>query len=116
MISSRYIVEKEIKKIIKRVNAEEALLAAKNGNVALNYIRNFHPHSIRHTFATRCAERGVDVKVAQKILGHSNITITMQIYQHVSDSRMTEELKKLASVDDYNKTNQSVVVSSKSHF
>ena len=60
---------------------------------------NFHPHSIRHSFATRCAEKGVDVKVAYKLLGHSSITITMEIYQHVTDRLKSDEIKKLGKSD-----------------
>ena len=37
-------------------------------------------HAFRHTFATNCYYRNVDVKVLQKILGHSDIGVTMNIY------------------------------------
>lgn len=41
-------------------------------------------HSLRHTFATRCAEANVPLKVLQVILGHANIQTTMNIYVHVT--------------------------------
>jgi integrase len=41
-------------------------------------------HALRHTFATRCIELGMDVKSLSEILGHSNVTITMNRYVHPS--------------------------------
>lgn len=39
-------------------------------------------HSLRHTFATRCIECGCDYKSLSEILGHSNVSITMNLYVH----------------------------------
>lgn len=39
-------------------------------------------HAIRHTFATRALELGVDIKTISDILGHSNVTITLNTYAH----------------------------------
>lgn len=39
-------------------------------------------HTIRHTFATRSLELGVDIKTLSEILGHSNVSITLNIYAH----------------------------------
>ena len=39
-------------------------------------------HSLRHTFATRALEVGVDVKTLSEILGHKNANITLQRYAH----------------------------------
>lgn len=52
-------------------------------------------HSLRHTFATRCIEKGVQPKTLQKILGHSSIQITMDLYVHVTDDHMINELEKM---------------------
>ena len=52
-------------------------------------------HSLRHTFATRCIEKGVQPKTLQKILGHSSIQVTMDLYVHVTDDHMSEEIKKM---------------------
>lgn len=40
-------------------------------------------HNLRHTYATRLFERGVNPKTVQKLLGHSKLTITMDTYTHV---------------------------------
>ena len=39
-------------------------------------------HAIRHTFATRALELGIDIKTLSEILGHSNVSITLNIYAH----------------------------------
>lgn len=62
-------------------------------------------HAIRHTFATRALELGVDIKTLSEILGHSSVSITLNIYAH---SLM--EHKKIA-IDKFNSmyiTNMSV--------
>ncbi len=40
-------------------------------------------HALRHTFATRALEKNVDFKTLSVILGHANVTTTMNLYQHV---------------------------------
>lgn len=39
-------------------------------------------HAIRHTFATRALELGVDIKTLSEILGHANVSTTLNIYAH----------------------------------
>ena len=50
----------------------------------------FCMHALRHTFATRCVERGVPPKTLQKILGHAHISTTMDLYVHVSDDSLAK--------------------------
>jgi integrase len=45
----------------------------------------FTIHSLRHTFATTLAEKGVHPSTAQKMLGHSDIRMTLAIYTHATD-------------------------------
>lgn len=52
-------------------------------------------HSLRHTFATRCIEKGVQPKTLQKMLGHSTIQVTMDLYVHVTDEYLENEVKKM---------------------
>lgn len=54
----------------------------------------FDYHSLRHTHATMLAELGVSPKYVQHRLGHKNIQVTMNIYQHLTD-KMSEEGAKL---------------------
>jgi len=46
----------------------------------------FTSHSLRHTFATTLAAKGVHPSTAQKMLGHSDIRMTLAIYTHATDS------------------------------
>ncbi len=55
------------------------------------------PHTLRHNYATMCYEQGVDAYTAMRLLGHSSIKTTMDIYTHLSDA----QLQKIAvTVDD----------------
>ena len=61
-------------------------------------IPHFTAHVLRHTYCTNMAENGCDVKVLQSIMGHKNIAITMQIYNHSSKRRILKESKRIGSV------------------
>lgn len=52
-------------------------------------------HILRHTFATRCIEAGMQPKTLQKILGHSNISMTMDLYVHVTEDQKQKEIKEI---------------------
>lgn len=62
------------------------------------HIKSVNYHALRHTFATRCIEYGVDVKTLSEILGHSNVSITLNTYVHSSMDRKREQLEKLSYV------------------
>lgn len=57
--------------------------------VSINY------HALRHTFATRCIEAGVDVKSLSEILGHANVSITLNTYVHSSIDMKRTQLEKM---------------------
>ena len=73
---------------------EKEAVAAVQENRVPNPVRDFHPHTLRHTFATRCFENKMEPKVVQALMGHSSISITLNIYTHVLDNKMNEEIKK----------------------
>lgn len=50
-------------------------------------------HVLRHTFCTRLIRSGVNIKVAQYILGHSNVGVTLNIYSHVKFDDTVSNLK-----------------------
>ena len=45
----------------------------------------FTIHSLRHTFATALAEKGVHPSIAQKMLSHSDVRMTLSIYTHATE-------------------------------
>lgn len=51
---------------------------------------------LRHTFATRCIEGGMMPKTLLKILGHSNIGITMNLYVHITEDEKHKEIDLVA--------------------
>lgn len=55
-------------------------------------------HALRHTFATRCVEAGVDVKSLSEILGHANVSITLNTYVHSSMEMKRNQLEKLTTL------------------
>jgi integrase len=59
-------------------------------------IPHFSMHVLRHTFATRCIEGGMKPKTLQKILGHSNIGITMNLYVHITEDEKHREIDLVA--------------------
>lgn len=49
---------------------------------------DFVPYYLRHTYCTNLAKAGVDVRTAQKLMGHSSIQITANIYTHIDQSQI----------------------------
>lgn len=58
-------------------------------------IEKINYHALRHTFATRCIEAGVDVKSLSEILGHGNVSVTLNTYVHSSMEMKRNQLEKL---------------------
>lgn len=58
-------------------------------------IRDINFHALRHTFATRCVEKGFDVKSLSMILGHSDVSITLNTYVHPSMESLRNMMQNL---------------------
>lgn len=57
------------------------------------HYRNFH--ILRHTYATRCVERGIDVKSVSEMLGHSDIKTTLNLYHHPSLAHKSQAVQNI---------------------
>lgn len=83
--------------IEKAINKERECVAKKN-KTSFELIPHFYPHALRHTFATRCFEAGIEAKVVQGFLGHYSIAITLDLYTHVTDNKAKSEMEKLQNL------------------
>ncbi len=87
-------VNRAIKRIVDTHNAEEEVEAKKRKrtyNVAQVFMSHF-----RHTFASRFCENETNVKVIQEVMGHADVSTTMNIYAEANPEVTREALEKLA--------------------
>lgn len=89
-------LNKAIKRICRDCNDQILLEQGIESNPVL--LPNFSCHILRHTFATRMCESGVNIKVIQDVLGHVDVSTTMDIYVDVMNETKKREL---ANFDGY---------------
>lgn len=79
-----FITPSEINSYLQRINKKYCICSS------------LHSHRLRHTFITRCVEKGLFPKVIQSLVGHvEGSTITNDIYTSISNDFIQQELKKL---------------------
>ena len=66
-------------------------------------IKRFCMHALRHTYATRAIESGMQPKVLQKLLGHASSKTTMDRYVHVTDDSMKKAVAQFAKAQEAQK-------------
>lgn len=89
-------LNRALDRIIRDCNLD--ILEQSEDTDGLTLLPNFSCHSLRHTFATRLCESGANIKFIQSVLGHADISTTMDIY-----TEATEEFKKeqMSGVEDF---------------
>ena len=78
-------------------NFISALTVKKYNKQHKEQLPNITPHSLRHTFCTRMANAGMNPKALQYIMGHANITMTLDYYTHVDACSVKAEMERLAA-------------------
>ena len=87
-------INRAIKRIYTACNEQEAERAKKEHRQPV-LIPHFSVHNLRHTFSNRLCEHERDLKVIQEIMGHSDITTTMNIYNEATKERKQESFARL---------------------
>ena len=91
--NDNYIRTSAINKELKRIFEEELKTSSKN----------ISTHCLRHTYGTRCIEAGITAVVLQRLMGHKDVTVTLNTYTSVFNKFKEEELEK---VNNYLTNNQ----------
>lgn len=87
-------INRAIKRIYTACNEQEVERAKKEHRQPV-LIPHFSVHNLRHTFCTRFCENETDLKIIQEIMGHSDITTTMNIYNEATKERKQESFARL---------------------
>ena len=64
------------------------------------------PHVFRHTFCTNMANKGMDIKTLQYLMGHSDVGVTLNVYTHASYDRAVEQMAKIVDFKQIDKPGQ----------
>ena len=91
-------LNKAIKRIMRDCNCEILEKEGVDSNPVL--LPNFSCHHLRHTFATRLCESGINLKVIQDVLGHADVSTTMNIYVDVTNDLKKKEILSFSSYLD----------------
>lgn len=103
-VQSQAMLNKALRYIIRICN--EWVLDNMKENEEVVFLPKFSCHSLRHTFATRLCEAGVNIKVIQDTLGHGDIKTTMNIYADATKELKDTEFDKF---NEYLKMQNSII-------
>lgn len=95
---TRYNIVHDMKKVEQNVRLRENTRAYMEGREPRDF-GHIHPHAFRHTFATRCFEKGLDPLVIQNIMGHANYSTTIS-YTHILEDKTEEAVAKAGNLID----------------
>lgn len=90
-------LNKAIKRIMRDCNDE--VLSRSDMASSPVLLPDFSCHILRHTFATRLCESGINLKVIQDILGHVDVSTTMNIYVDVMKETKKKEIAAFSSLE-----------------
>ena len=93
-VMNPFTVNRAIKRIIRDYNKEETE-RARNELRQPELLPDFSSHNLRHTFCTRFCENETNLKVIQEIMGHADISTTMDIYNEATKEKKIESFANL---------------------
>lgn len=82
-------INRAIHRITEAYNKQETVKALEEKRAPL-ILPSFSAHNLRHTFCTRLCENESNLKVIQSVMGHANITTTMDIYAEATAEKKQE--------------------------
>lgn len=92
-VQGQAVLNKALRYIMRECN--EWVLDNTKNKEDIVLLPRFSCHSLRHTFATRMVEAGINIKVVQETLGHADVTTTLNIYADATDELQKSEYVKL---------------------
>ena len=87
-------VDRAIDSIVRRYNAAEEAKALAEGRTP-EFLPHFSAHNLRHTFCTRLCENETNLKVIQEVMGHADISTTMNVYNEVMEEARSRSFSGL---------------------
>ena len=84
----------QLYKAILSYNKWEEIVAQEESREPV-LLPKFSAHILRHTACTRLSEQGMSAPVLQRMMGHKNISTTMNIYNHTDQERLRREMKRI---------------------
>ena len=100
-VKSQMILAENHKDKLLFVDKNNYYLAPRNANTLLQKItkklgiENVSSHSLRHTYGTRCIESGMRAVTVQRLMGHTDISITLNTYTSILNKFKEQELEKV---------------------
>lgn len=91
----RYNAGSDLRYVTQQINETFRVEAQYTGAMPRR-IERLHPHALRHTFATRCFEKGMSPRTVQEIMGHANYNTTVS-YTHVMDDIKLKEAERVGN-------------------
>lgn len=93
-VLSPHNINRAIERITRDYNVAESELAVRQNREPL-LLPHFSVHNLRHTFCTRMCENESNIKVIQEIMGHSDISTTMDVYNEATRDKKKESFAGL---------------------
>ncbi len=85
----RFSKNKNFREETKRLTSRSIQRIVKFYAAKAGIVKDVHPHTLRHSFATNLLSNGADIRSVQTMLGHSSITTT-QVYTHITNKQLKE--------------------------